>query len=92
MPRVNYTAEQAVIKLREYEVLTSQGKTQAEACKQMQVSKDTIIRWRREYGGMQVDHVKKLKELEKENQRLKRIVADLNLDNAILKEVSRGNF
>lgn len=92
MPRVSYTAEQAVLKLREYDVLITQGKTQVEVCKEIGVSKDTIARWRKEFGGMQVDHVKRLKELEKENDRLKKIVANLSLDNAILKEVSRGNF
>lgn len=92
MGRKRYTAEQAVIKIREYDVLISQGKTQSEACKQIQVSKDTIIRWKKEFGGMPVDQVKKLKEIEKENERLKKLVADLSLDNAILKEVSKGNF
>ncbi len=92
MPRVSYTAEQAVLKLREYDVLITQGKTQVEVCKEIGVSKDTIARWRKEFGGMQVDHAKRLKELEKENDRLKKIVANLSLDNAILKEVSRGNF
>ena len=92
MPRVTYTSEQAIMKLREYEVHVSQGKTQVEACKQIQVSKETIARWRREFGGMQVDQAKKLKDLERENDRLKKLVANLSLDNAILKEVSRGNF
>lgn len=92
MSKIRYTAEQSVIKLREYEVLTSHGKTQSEACKQIGVSKDTISRWKKEFGGMQVDQVKRLKDLEKENDRLKRLVANLSLDNAILKEVSRGNF
>ena len=92
MPRIKYTAEQAVLKLREYDVLISQGKTQAEACKQMCISKDTIIRWKKEFGGMPVDQVKKLKELERENAQLKKLVANLSLDNSILKEVSKGNY
>jgi transposase len=92
MPRVKYTAEQAVIKIREYDVLISQGRTQAEACKQMCISKDTIIRWKKEFDGMEINQVKKLKELEKENAQLKKLVADLILDNSILKEVSRGNY
>jgi putative transposase len=92
MARVNYTAEESVLKMREIDVLIGQGKTSAEACKQVQVSKDTYYRWRKEYGGMQIDQVKKLKELEKENARLKKIVADLTIDNSILKEVSKGNF
>ena len=92
MPRVRYTPEQSVMKLREYDILKSQGKTQSEACKQLGVSKDTIIRWRKEFGGMQVSQVKQLKELQKENARLKKIVADQALDINILKEVNSGNF
>lgn len=92
MPRVKYTAEQSVIKMREIDVLISQGKGAPEACKQCHVSKDTYYRWRREYGGMQIDQVKKLKELERENIQLKKLVANQALDISILKEVSRGNF
>jgi putative transposase len=92
MSRVKYTTEQAILKLREFDVLVSQGKTQLEACKQIQVAKETVARWRREFGGMQVDQAKKLKDLERENDRLKKLVANLSLDNAILKEVSKGNF
>lgn len=92
MARVKYTAEQSVIKMREIDVLISQGKSAPEACKQAQVSKDTYYRWRKEFGGMQVDQVKKLKDLERENARLKRLVADQALDLSILKEVSKGNF
>ena len=92
MARINYTAEQSVIKMREIDVLIGQGKSAAEACKQASVSKDTYYRWRKEYGGMQVDQIKKLKDLEKENSRLKKLVADLALDNSILKEVAKGNF
>lgn len=92
MARVNYTPEQSVMKMREIDVLIAQGKSTMEACKQAQVSKDTYYRWRKEFGGMQIDQVKKLKDLEKENARLKKIVADMALDNSILKEVAKGNF
>lgn len=92
MARVSYTPEQSVMKMREIDVLIAQGKGTMEACKQAQVSKDTYYRWRKEFGGMQIDQVKKLKELEKENARLKKLVADMALDNSILKEVAKGNF
>lgn len=85
--RKNYTAEQIIIKLREAEVLLGQGKNVKEACRSLEVSEQTYYRWRREYGGLNTTQAKKLKELEKENARLKRLVADLSLDNAILKEV-----
>jgi transposase-like protein len=88
MPRRrSYTPEQIITKLREAEILLSQGKTVKEASKQLEVSEQTYYRWRREYGGMDVTQAKKLKEIEKENARLKKLVADLSLDNAILKEV-----
>lgn len=87
-----YTSEQIITKLREAEVLQSQGTTQAQICKQLGVALETYLRWRREYGGMRVDQAKRYKDLEKENERLKRIVADLSLDNAMLKEVNKGNF
>jgi putative transposase len=92
MARVSYTPEQSVMKMREIDVLIAQGKGTMEACKQAQVSKDTYYRWRKEFGGMQVDQVKKLKDLEKENARLKKLVADQALDLSILKEVAKGNF
>lgn len=85
--RRRYSAEQIVTKLREAEVLLSQGKTVAEACKLLEISEQTYYRWRREYGGMDTSQAKKLKELEKENAQLKKLVADISLDNAILKEV-----
>ena len=78
-------------KLRKVEVLLSQGSTIGEGTRKIEVSEQTYYRWRREYGGMRIEQVKRLKELEKENTRLKRLVADLSLDNAILKEASRGN-
>ena len=85
--RKHYTAEQIIIKLREAEVLLGQGKNVKEACRALEISEQTYYRWRREYGGPNTTQAKKLKELEKENARLKRLVADLSLDNAILKEV-----
>ena len=91
MPRKRYTPEQIISKLREAEVLLSQGRTVAQASKQLGVSDQTYYRWRREYGGMRTSQVHKLKDLEKENARLKKLVADLSLDNAILKEAISGN-
>jgi putative transposase len=85
--RRSYTPEQIITKLREAEILLSQGKTVKEASKQLEISEQTYYRWRREYGGMDITQAKKLKEMEKENVRLKKLVADLSLDNAILKEV-----
>ena len=85
--RRRYSPEQIITKLREAEVLLSQGKTVKEASKLLEISEQTYYRWRREYGGMDVTQAKKLKEMEKENARLKKLVADLSLDNAILKEV-----
>ena len=78
-------------KLREAEILLNQGSTIAEASRKIGVTEQTYYRWRREYGGMRIEQARRLKELEKENTRLKRLVADLSLDNAILKEASRGN-
>jgi transposase-like protein len=92
MARKKHTAEQIIAKLREAEVLQATGQTMPEVCKQIGVTEQTYYRWRKEYGGLRVDQAKRLKELEQENGRLKRVVADLTLDNAILKEVSRGNF
>jgi putative transposase len=92
MVRKGYTPEQIINKLREAEVLLSQGNTISIACKKIGVSDYTYYRWRKEYGGMQVEQAKRLKELEVENSRLKRLVADLSVDNSILKEAARGNF
>jgi len=91
MGRKTYKAEQIIGKLREAEVLLNQGGTVGEASKKIGVSEQTYYRWRKEYGGMRVDQAKRLKELEKENSQLKQLVADLSLDNAILKEVTKGN-
>jgi len=86
-----FTPEQIINKLREAEVLMSQGATVGEASRKIGVTEQTYYRWRREYGSMRVEQAKRLKELEKENARLKRLVADLSLDNAILKEAAQGN-
>ena len=85
--RIRYSPEQIITKLREAEVYLSQGKTVGQACKTMEINEQTYYRWRREYGGMDVTQARKLKEMEQENARLKKLVADLSLDNAILKEV-----
>ena len=85
--RRSYTPEQIITKLREAEILLSQGKTVKEASKLVEISEQTYYRWRREYGGMDITQAKKLKEMEKENALLKKLVGDLSLDNAILKEV-----
>jgi len=91
MVRKSYTPEQIINKLREAEILLSQGITLPVIWKRIGVSDCTYYRWRKEYGGMRVDQARRLKDLEQENSRLKRLVADLSLDNAILKEASRGN-
>lgn len=84
--------EGIVLKLREVEVLQGQGKSVSEAVRQIGMTSQTCYRWREEYGGMNRDQLKRLKELETENQRLKRVVADLSLDKMILTEAARGNF
>ena len=91
MPRKGYTPEQIINKLREAEVLIGQGSAISIVCKKIGVSDYTYYRWRKEYGGMRVGQAHRLKELEQENSRLKRLVADLSLDNSILKETSQGN-
>ena len=92
MGRRTFTAEQVIGKLREVELLVNRGMSVAEACKQISVTEQTYYRWRKEYGGMQVDQARRLKESERENNQLKKLVADLSLNNAILREASRGNF
>jgi len=92
MGRKRYTAEQIICMLREAEVFLSQGSSVGEVCRKLGISEQTYYRWRKDYGGMRVDQAKRLKELEKENARLKKLVADLSLDNDILKEAARGNF
>ena len=92
MGRKAFKPEQIINKLREAEVLLSQGSTVGEASRKLGVPDQTYYRWRKEYGGMRVEQAKRLQELEKENSRLKRLVADISLDNAILKEAARRNF
>jgi transposase-like protein len=92
MARKGYTTEQIINKLREVEILLSQGTTVGVASKKIGVTEQTYYRWRKEYGGMRIEQAKRLKEVEKENTRLRKLVADLSLDNAILKEVTLGNF
>ena len=91
MARRIYTPERTINKLRKAEVLLSQGSTVGEATRKIEVTEQTYYRWRREYGGMRIEQENRLKELEKENTRLKRLARDLSLDNDILKEASRGN-
>jgi len=91
MPRKSHTTEQIIGKLREAEVLLGQGQTVGELCRSLNISEQTYYRWRKEYGGLRTDQARRLKELEKENTQLKRLVADLSLDNAILREAVRGN-
>ena len=92
MPRTNYTPEQIISKLRQIEILNNQGKAVLQAIKEAGISEVTYYRWRKEYGGLQVDQARRLKELEQENARLKRVVADLSLEKAMLKELASGNF
>ena len=92
MARKRFTSEQIITMLREVEVLLSQGSTVIKVARKLGISEQTYYRWRKEYGGMRVNQAKRLKELEQENARLKKLVADLALDNAILKEANRGNF
>ncbi len=92
MARRRHTAEQIITKLREAEVALAQGQTVAQVCKALEVTEQTYYRWRIEYGGMQVAQARRLKQLEGENARLRRAVADLTVDNQILKEAAEGNF
>ena len=87
-----YGPEEAINKLREADILLGQGRTVGEVIRQLGVNKVTYYRWRREFGGMKVEQAKRLKELEKENARLKRLLADAELDKAILKEAASGNW
>jgi len=92
MGKRGFSAEQIVSKLRQIEVLMSQGKTAALACKDVGVSEQSYYRWRKEYGGLEIDQAKRMKELERENQRLKRLVADLSVEKQVLKDIASGNF
>ena len=92
MPRKSYKPEEIVAKLRQVDVLTSQSQSVAEAIRSIGVSEVTYYRWRQEFGGLKSDQVKRLKDLETENTRLRRAVSDLTLDKLILQEAARGNF
>ena len=92
MGRKRHTAEQILSKLRIAEVETSKVQTIGLVCRKLEVSKQTYYKWRREYGGMRTDQAKRLKDLERENARLKKLVADQALDNSILKEAISGNY
>jgi transposase-like protein len=92
MPRKTFTPEQIIQHLREAEVLLAQDKTIGQVCKKIGITDQTYYRWRKEYGGIRTDQAKRLKDLEKENARLKRLLADAELDKAILREAASGNF
>lgn len=91
MPKKRFTAEQIILKLREAEILQAKGKTVADVCRQLEVTENTYYRWKKEFGGLRVDQAKRLKQLEKENRQLKKLVADQALDISILREAARGN-
>ena len=92
MARKRYTVEQIITKLREAEVEMAKGATTVEACRKLGISEQTYYRWRKEYGGLRTDQARRLKELERENARLKKLLAESMLDNAILKEATSGNY
>ena len=92
MSRKRHTPEQIIRKLREAEVELAKGQTTADVVRKLEITEQTYYRWRKEYGGLRLDQAKRLKELEKENARLKRLLAEQALDNSILKEAATGNF
>ena len=92
MAKKRHTSEQIIFNLREAEILLSQGQTVADVSRRLSISEQTYYRWRKEYGGMEVSQAHRLKELERENHRLKKLVADQALDISILKEANRGSF
>ena len=92
MGRQRFTPEQIIAKLREADVLVGRGSTAIEACRQIGISEQTLYRWRKEYGGLKTDQARRMKDLEKENVRLRRAISDLTLDKLILQEAARGNF
>lgn len=92
MPTKRYKPEQIVNVLRQIEVEIANGKTTPQACRDAQITAQTYYRWRKEYGGLKLDQAKRLKELEKENNRLKRLVAELSLEKQVLRDVAQGNF
>ena len=92
MPKKRHTPEQIIRKLREAEVELAKGQTTGDVVRKLGITEQTYYRWRKEYGGLRLDQAKRLKELEKENARLKKLLAEQTLDNAILKEAASGNF
>jgi putative transposase len=92
MPMKRYKPEQIVNLLRQIEVEIANGKTTPQACKEAEITQQTYYRWRKEFGGLKLDQAKRLKELERENAKLKRLVAELSLEKQILKDVAGGNF
>ena len=92
MSRKRHTPEQIIRKLREVDVELAKDQTTGDVVRKLGITEQTYYRWRKEYGGLKVDQAKRLKDLEKENSRLKRLLADAHLDNAILKDVAEGNF
>ena len=92
MPKKRFNAEQIVTLLRQIEVSMSQGKATPIACRDAGISQQSYYRWRKEYGGLEIDQAKRMKELERENQRLKRVVADLSVEKQVLKDIASGNF
>jgi putative transposase len=92
MPMKRYKPEQIVNLLRQIEVEIANGKTTPQACKEAEIAQQTYYRWRKEFGGLKLDQAKRLKELERENAKLKRLVAELSLEKQILKDVAGGNF
>ena len=92
MPNKRYKAEQIVTLLRQIEVGIANGKPTPQACKEVEITVQTYYRWRKEYGGLKLDQAKRLKELERENAKLKRVVAELSLEKQVLKDIAEGNF
>jgi putative transposase len=92
MPKKMFTAEQIVPKLRQIEVLIGQGKTVSQAAKEAGITDQTFYRWRKEYGGLQIEQAKKFKDLQRENAQLRRAIADLTVEKQILKDIAEGNF
>jgi putative transposase len=92
MPIRRYKPEQIVNLLRQIEVAVANGKTTPQACKEAEITQQTYYRWRKEFGGLKLDQAKRLKELEKENSKLKRLVAELSLEKQVLKDIAEGNF
>jgi putative transposase len=92
MPKKRHSPEQIVVKLRDSDAMLSAGKTIGQACQSLEISEQTLHRWRAQYGGMKAEEAKRLKKLEEENKRLKHLLAEAELDKAILKEALQGNF